>query len=320
MDSETSSSVGLLAGREALVESLYAVAQGSRWRLPLPLFAEGLTRSAQKRFCKCAASPEQIEEYLTSLHLEDLALACACAEGLEAAWEYFVETYRGYLRASAGVLLGRSAESAEACDLADSLFADLYGWNRAKPERHSLFYYFHGRSKLSTWLRAVLAQRRVDAHRVRQRFDPLDVAGDQAGAPLSRHSASPVVLDPDRPKYLATFTRALDAALHRLEPRDAQRLTLYYADGQTLAEIGRRLGEHESSVSRSLERIRRELRGEVEAMLRAGLPRIDGSAAEPGLSEEQIALCFEYAVEDVPLDFGRKFGSLRNAAAERQEP
>src|SRR3989454_11934702 len=107
MSSEESSLTGLLAGREALIESLHAVAQASRWHLPLPPFAEALARSARKRFCGGAPAAKQIEDYLASLHLEDLALACACAEGIEAAWEYFVKTYRGYLRASAGARLGR---------------------------------------------------------------------------------------------------------------------------------------------------------------------------------------------------------------------
>ena len=320
MGSEESSLTGLLAGREALIESLHAVAQASRWHLPLPPFAEALARSARKRFCGGAPTAKQIEDYLASLHLEDLALACACAEGIETAWEYFVKTYRGYLRASAGALLGRSGDSAEACELADTIFADLYGWNREKPGRQPLFLYFHGRSKLSTWLRAVLAQRRVNALREQQRFDPLDETGERPGAPLGRDASSPLLLDPDRPRYVAMFRRALHAALARLDPRDAQRLTLYYAEEQTLAETGQRLGEHESSVSRNLERLRRELRSAVEVMLRAGLPQIDGHAAEPGLSEDQIALCFEYAVEDAPLDFSKTLGRTRGPEVKRPQP
>ena len=116
------------------------------------------------------------------------------------------------------------------------------------------------------------------------------------------------------------FRRALHAALGRLDPRDAQRLTLYYAEEQTLAEIGQRLGEHESSVSRNLERLRRELRSAVEVMLRAGLPQIDGHGAEASLSEDQIALCFEYAVEDAPLDVSETLGRTRGPEAKRPQP
>jgi hypothetical protein len=65
----------------------------------------------------------------------------------------------------------------------------------------------------------------------------------------------------------------------------------------TLAEIGRKLGEHESSVSRNLERIRRELRGSIETLLKA----------PPALSEAEIVLCFQYAAEDSPIDFRTLF-------------
>jgi hypothetical protein len=67
---------------------------------------------------------------------------------------------------------------------------------------------------------------------------------------------------------------------------------------KTLAEIGKKLGEHESSVSRNLDRIRRVMRERTEEFLRRPVP---GAA----LSEEQIALCFEYAAEDVPIDLGK---------------
>ena len=76
---------------------------------------------------------------------------------------------------------------------------------------------------------------------------------------------------------------------------------MYYAAQQTLAEIGRKLGEHESSVSRNLERTRRELRQQVEQSLRKG-SSVDGANPSAGLSDAQIALCFEYAAEDSPID------------------
>jgi hypothetical protein len=80
---------------------------------------------------------------------------------------------------------------------------------------------------------------------------------------------------------------------------------LYYAAEQTLAEIGRKLGEHESSVSRNLDRTRRELRQEVEQALRKGNSSLDGRASVAGLSDAQIALCFEYASEDAPIDLDK---------------
>jgi DNA-binding CsgD family transcriptional regulator len=120
------------------------------------------------------------------------------------------------------------------------------------------------------------------------------------------------------------FKSALGAALAELDPRDKERLWLYYAKEQTLAEIGRRLNEHESSVSRNLQRIRQELRARVEVSLRSGVFGRDGHAAEAALTDEQISLCFQYAAEPSaegsPLDFDEVFAQRKQKLpARRQE-
>jgi hypothetical protein len=114
-------------------------------------------------------------------------------------------------------------------------------------------------------------------------------------------------LDPNRDRYLARFSAALGASLVALDSVDRRRLELYYVLGKKLAEIGRLLGEHESSVSRHLERTRRELRASVEEHLR-GVPPLD---------EAEIALCFQYAAEDVPIDFRQLFPEKKSGSAGR---
>jgi hypothetical protein len=114
----------------------------------------------------------------------------------------------------------------------------------------------------------------------------------------------------------------LNAALHALPGPDSDRLRLYYAEGQTLAEIGRALGEHESSVSRNLERIRRELKKFVEDQLKRGSPPSNGIAASPGLSDAEVALCFEYVAADAPIDLDQLFpmSGAGNPAAKGSRP
>jgi RNA polymerase sigma factor (sigma-70 family) len=313
----------LLAERAALVASLYAQSSASRWGLARERFAAALARSVQKRLAGGSITPVKLEEYLAALHLEDLALAAACVAGCEAAWEHFVATYRSYLRAAASTVLRCRAGSPEAYELADSLFAELYGLADGKTGERSLFRYFHGRSSLKTWLRAVLAQRHIDAVRVGRRFASLDdgEAGREKrelrpGLPLESPD------DPHRERYMEIFRRALDAALARLDPPDSERLRLYYAEERTLADIGRRLGEHESSVSRNLERIRRDLRRIVEEMLRAGRVPANGFAGDLGLSDAEIALCFEYAAEDAPVDLDTLLPrrSAQGPAAGKRKP
>jgi RNA polymerase sigma-70 factor len=291
--------------RPAMLESLYAQANAARWMLSPGQFAGALERSAQKALAPTAATTERLQQYLGALHLEDLALATACSSGIEAAWEHFIATYRTYLRSAAAAILRCKQGSADACDLADSLFSELYGLADGRTAERSLFRYFHGRSSLKTWLRAVLAQRHIDSIRAGRRFEELaeDETGDGQAKTLLGPQLQPA--DPHRERYVALFTRALQSALELLEPREREWLRLYYAEEKTLAEIGRLLGEHESSVSRHLDRVRRDLRESVEEILRHGIAASNGSAVHPGLSDAEIALCFEYSAGDTPIDLDK---------------
>ena len=76
-----------------------------------------------------------------------------------------------------------------------SLYAELYGVGRnpsasALPEakRRPLFDYYHGRSRLATWLRAILAQRYVDRWRASARLAPEKEAAQPTRA-LHKNSA-----------------------------------------------------------------------------------------------------------------------------------
>ena len=312
MDAANAARLRWFGVRQALVDQLFTDSGAESWGLRRDLFAAALEQSARKRFGEESPAVARLEEYLSTLHLQDLALACACAEGHSDAWDYFVSNFRGYLRSAAAAILRCPPQSPAACELADSLFADLYGLGEGA-NRRSLFRYFHGRSALKTWLRAVLAQRHVDAIRASRRFTEMEGADGEAVLPAAQPatphrktgSADDLVRDPHRTELVALFRRTLEVALGLLEPRDKERLRLYYAAEQTLAEIGRKLGEHESSVSRHLDRTRRELRQEVEQALRKGSSNRDGPAFAAGLSDAQIALCFEYAAQDAPIDLDK---------------
>jgi len=273
----------------------------SEWNLPWAQFEAALARSVAHRFADATAQPaaSAIRNYVESLHHADLALACACSLGSEAAWEFFVTQFRQEMyRAARAIAGGANASDADARELADSLYAELYGLRESDGRRKSLFDYFHGRSKLGTWLRAILAQRHVDAIRRARKLEPLENesgeergdAAEQADAP--NHSTRGDSPDPDRTRYLILMQAGLTTALASLEPRDRLRLAYYYSDERTLAEIGRLLGEHEATVSRKLERTRRDIRARVDAALREGKQ----------LSEAQVQLCYEYAREEWPFD------------------
>src|SRR5262249_33887491 len=136
----------ILYGSASVVERLYAESQGARWGLSLERFVLCLERSITKRFAAESAPRQKVEDYLSSLHLEDLALACACAAGCESAWEHFFATYRRYLYTAAATITKRPASDPYAREFADSLYATLYG-REISIGRVSLFNHFHGRSK-----------------------------------------------------------------------------------------------------------------------------------------------------------------------------
>jgi RNA polymerase sigma-70 factor len=296
-----------LAQFSQLVSALHEEAKCAQWELSQENFAAALQRSAAKRFGAAAnPGPAEIEAYLKSLHLEDLALACACSEGVESAWEYFIAHFRQDLRNAANAILRSSGDAGggRAEELADSLYAELYGVRSNEGgKRKSLFEYFHGRSKLSTWLRAVLAQKQVDLIRSGRKIISLE---EEIEGEMFHHAASMqteiAMPDPDREKYLGRVARCLSAALAALTPRERLLLACYYVDRLTLAEIGRMLREHESTISRQLERTRRALREHVQQSLRRAGPAHAGCPAEPALDDAQVKLAFEYAVEDWPFD------------------
>ena len=267
------------------VARCHARSGASRWHLPQAELAEAIRAGVAASIAE--ASDAEVERYVDSLRAEDLALACACSLGIESAWEQFIADFRPVLYGAARAL---TRDAVAARELADSLYAEVYGLEMRDGQRRSLLRYFHGRSSLGTWLRAIVAQRYVDGWRGARRTESLeDSPADVAGAVSSEPP------DPDRALYLNSLNQSLGAALGALKPRDRLRLSCYYLEEMTLKEIGRLTNEHESTVSRRLARTRKALKRQVERTLRR----------EKHLSDEQIGLCYDYAIEDWPFDLGK---------------
>jgi len=208
---------------------------------------------------------------------DDLALARRCAAGDEEAWERFVLEYRPILYRAADALdpAGRARE------IADSLYAELYGTEERGGERRSLLRYFQGRSSLATWLRAVLAQRFVDRIRADRRLKPLPDEPDEPAM------AAPVSREPVVDEHAARLRGAFSSAMARLSARERLRLGCYYQQNLTLAETGRIMKEHEATVSRQLAQTRQAIRRAIENELGAS-----------GLGADEIRAAFAAASED----------------------
>lgn len=260
-------------------EGLFKESGAARWDVPRAAFDAALQRSAAKTFAGREPTSAELDRYFKSLHLSDLALACACALGHDRAWDHFVTEFRPSLyRAADAIDPGGNAREA-----ADALYAELYGLKNKDGARQSLFQYFHGRSSLVTWLRSLVTQRYVDQIRAGRRHDPLPEETSPAAI-----AARPAAIDPDRARFAAAMRQALGLAIAALEPRDRLRLGCYYSQEMTLAQIGQLIGEHEASVSRHLARIRRAIREDVERQLRG----------DHRFSDREISECFASLTAD----------------------
>src|SRR6059058_2311842 len=174
-------------------------------------------------------------EFFASLRLEELALARACAAGHERAWEIFMVRYREKLYDIAAYI---AKESSAARELADSIYADLYGTGTREGKRISKLASYTGRGSLEGWLRTVLAQEYVNRYRRERRLVSLDEESED-GTQFAAAELEPcTAVDP-------RVESATDEALAGLSSEERFILASYYLDGHTLAEIARILGVHE---------------------------------------------------------------------------
>src|SRR5215475_7073986 len=102
-----------------LARRLFQEFVAGRWQLSFAVFQDALARSAAKRFGGTSFTCSEFEDYSLSLHLRDLALACACSQGSESAWEEFFADYRHYLHAAAAAILRCASSDLSAVEFAD---------------------------------------------------------------------------------------------------------------------------------------------------------------------------------------------------------
>jgi RNA polymerase sigma-70 factor (ECF subfamily) len=275
---------------ESVCTRLYRQAGAERFGLAVEDFASILQEVAAKYRPRDATQAEVLE-LLESLRLEELALARACARGNEAAWEVFLNRYREKLYHAAHSL---ASEDSAARDLADSLYADLYGTRSVDGRRVSKLDSFTGRGSLEGWLRAVLAQEYVNRYRRQQRLVSLEEQ-TEAGAQFQTEERDP------SQAHDARLEEATDQALTALPGEDKFILAGYYLDGRTLAEIARLLGVHESTASRRLEKITTTLRKSILARLQ-----------EHGMSSKEAREAMEVEVSEFSLDVRRRLAKGAN--------
>lgn len=269
---------------EVLLRELFEKSGAQQYSIAEHQFGDILTGIAEKYLPPNAPSSE-VRALYSSLHLEELVLARACAFGHERAWEDFMIRYREKLHDAA---LRITKEDSKARELAGSMYADLYGTSSRDGVRISKLSYYSGRGSLEGWLRTVMAQRHVNDYRSKRHTVSLEEeteAGKQFACPPS---STPTSSEP-------RLTEAIDEALGTLSAEDRCILAYYFLDDLTLARIGAILRVHESTISRRLEKLVRQVRKDIVLCL-----------TRKGMSRRQAEEALETDVRDLAIDIRKQ--------------
>src|SRR5579859_4617366 len=275
---------------------LFEKSGGERYGLTLQAFGVVLEQVAVKYVPQ--ASQQQKLEFWRDLKLEELALARACAAGHDAAWQAFLTRFREKLY---DIARGITKEDSSARDLADSLYADLYGTAEKEGRRVSRLNFYMGRGSLEGWLRTVVAQEFVNRYRKQKRLVSLEEETEE-GVQFSSADSVPIQMADHR------LGEATDDALNQLAAEDRLVLAAYYLDNRTLTEIGRIVGVHESTISRRLEKLLKMLRKHVMTGLQS-----------KGMDRVQAEEALEADVRYLTVDVRRRLQENRSAAFQQDK-
>jgi RNA polymerase sigma-70 factor, ECF subfamily len=235
-------------------------------------------------------SDDKAEEILAGIKANELCLAIACERGDEVAWGKLESEYRYSMQAAARAL---TKDEAEAEDLIQFVFGELYGVRMDGERRLSKFSYYSGRGSLGGWLRAVVYQCFIDRKRLNARFEQveeieeLDRLANTAASHLNGTFTTPIA-QPDEfddVRLRKATEEAMTQAFARIDPRDRLLLNYYYFDDLTLREIGLLMGVHEATICRWLARAQREVKSKTEEILKRNY----------GLRRAEVAECLQIA-------------------------
>jgi len=215
-----------------------------------------------------------------------------CAAGNEHAWEVFMLRFREKLYDAARQI---TREDSSGRELADSLYADLFGTKTRDGERVTKLISYSGRGSLDGWLRTVLAQEYVNTYRRQRRLVSLDEEsedGAQFAACATNDSVDPSYTKLADSKLAGSkLENATDLALRSLSSEDRFVLASYFLDKRTLAQIARALSVHESTISRKVEKLTKVIRKQILKNL-----------ASQGMSRRQAEEVLTADVRDLTLD------------------
>ncbi len=289
--------VELSAELDSVVAEIYQKSRGEEFGLTRQQFDSVLLEIARK-YLPADAAQSDVRELYASLRLEELALARGCAAGHEHAWEVFLTRYREKLYDIANYI---TKEGSAGRELADSIYAELYGTATRDGQRTSKLASYTGRGSLEGWLRTVMAQEHINRYRRQRRLVSLDEETEEGFQFATLEPEPAVAVDP-------RVEAATDEVLAALPAEDRFILASYFLDGRTLAEIARTLGVHESTISRKLDKLAKLLRKQILASLgRRGMSRRQAQEAlEVDVRDLRVNIRSRLAQESAGPAFSKK--------------
>jgi RNA polymerase sigma-70 factor (ECF subfamily) len=204
---------------------------------------------------------------LTSLHAEDLYLACACANG-----EARAQAELDKLLPEACASLPGDGSQTFADEVRQILRQKLLVPTEEGPARIQSY---SGEGSLRSWLRVAAVRTALS---LRRRGGREEQADDRALEGVAAAGPDPE-LDYLRLRSGAEFRTAFHEALKALSPRDRTLLRLYYLDGLGVERIGAVYGVHASTASRWLAGVRESLLLETRRILAERL-KLTGTEVE----------------------------------------
>jgi RNA polymerase sigma-70 factor (ECF subfamily) len=256
-------------------------------------------------------------ELIAGLRAGELCVAIACEKGENAAWLHFEREYKHGMHLAARAL---TKDDAEADDLTQFVFGELYGLRFDGDRRMSKLQHYSGRGSLGGWLRAVIYQAFIDRKRQTARFEQVEEVAEFDRLAANSHEVlnglnghhvalhAPIVQpdDIEDTRLRRASEEAMGMAFAALEAKDRLMLNYYFFDNLTLREIGLMMNVHEATISRWLAKAQKQVRKKTEEILQRTY----------GLRRAEVAECLALAARS-EIDVRKLLSEATAAVVER---
>jgi RNA polymerase sigma-70 factor (ECF subfamily) len=281
---EATSTAGARAERDlaALGDLLTALYERGRDANPRVVVSEA---AFGRYLARCAPAGEL--EALAEVAVEDVYLACACAEKARGAAPAFERRFGRVIRRAVSRVLATADERQEAEQQA---WQELMGGGDNGAAAPRIAQYL-GKGPLEKWISVAAMRIAITIGRAESAERRLR---DKAIAEVSGVDPGRMLGDGD---LRQAFEVAVGEVLARLKPRERLVLKLYLVSGMTLEAIGKSLGVTRQAVTKTLAHARETIVHEVGASVRARLK----------LSKDDLASLLRYVASQLDVSISRAF-------------